>query len=245
VARYGEEAGRLEVGGRSGSFWWREIAKIRDGIGDLDGGWFIERVSKRVGDDNGTFFWYNRWLGDVSLRTRFSRLFELSNNKLCTVADMFRLGWEAGERRGVGEGCGLERRSWWRSVGFFINDIVLQSDISDRWQWNPDIQGGYTVSGAYQILTTPNDIPPVGVNDLIWHKQVPLKVSIFAWRLLRDRLPTKINLVRRGLINAETVGYVAGCGGDETTSLLFFSLCQLWLFMVAHQVVDWCFRCRP
>jgi hypothetical protein len=32
AARYGEEAGRLEVGGKSGSYWWKEIAKIRDGI---------------------------------------------------------------------------------------------------------------------------------------------------------------------------------------------------------------------
>jgi len=33
AARYGEEAGRLEVGGRSVSIWWREITK---------GGWFAE-----------------------------------------------------------------------------------------------------------------------------------------------------------------------------------------------------------
>jgi len=37
VARYGEEAGRLEVGGRSVSSWWREIAKIRDGVGENEG----------------------------------------------------------------------------------------------------------------------------------------------------------------------------------------------------------------
>jgi hypothetical protein len=30
---------------------------------------------------------------------------------------------------------------------------------------------------------------------LIWHPQVLLKVSIFVWRLLRDRLPTKANLL--------------------------------------------------
>jgi len=35
VARYGEEAGRLAVGGRSGSLW-REAAKICDGVG-VDG----------------------------------------------------------------------------------------------------------------------------------------------------------------------------------------------------------------
>jgi len=49
VARYGEAAGRLEVGGRSGSFWWREIAKIRDGDVGEEGGWFGARVSKVIG----------------------------------------------------------------------------------------------------------------------------------------------------------------------------------------------------
>jgi len=44
------------------------------------------------------------------------------------------------------------------------------------------------------------------VADLIWHKQVSLKVSIFAWRLLRGRLPTKSNMTTRGIISSETRG---------------------------------------
>ena len=40
VARYGEEAGRLEVGGRSGSYWWREVARIKDGVGEEGEVWF-------------------------------------------------------------------------------------------------------------------------------------------------------------------------------------------------------------
>jgi hypothetical protein len=39
VARYDEAAGRLMVGGRSGSVWWREISKICDGEGVVGGGW--------------------------------------------------------------------------------------------------------------------------------------------------------------------------------------------------------------
>jgi len=88
--------------------------KIRDGIGESEEGWFAERVSKRVGDGTSTFFWYDKWLEDVSLRTRFSRLFNLSNNKLCTVVDMFNLVGKTRERRGVGVGgYGRGRRSWW------------------------------------------------------------------------------------------------------------------------------------
>ena len=98
VVRYGEEAGRLEVGGRSVSIWLRDIVKIRDGIG-VDGGgggWFADRVVRRVGDGSNTLFWHDRWLGDVPLCRHFDRLFGLALNKLSIVADMFTLGCEVG-----------------------------------------------------------------------------------------------------------------------------------------------------
>ena len=43
---------------------------------------------------------------------------------------------------------------------------------------------------------------PDASENLVWHKQVPLKVSIVAWRLPKDRLPTKLNLQRRGILQA-------------------------------------------
>ncbi|XP_045830886.1 uncharacterized protein LOC123922185 [Trifolium pratense] len=58
---------------------------------------------------------------------------------------------------------------------------------------------------------------------LIWHPQVPLKVSIFAWRLLRDRLPTKANLVSRAILSSEAHLCVSGCGEVETSQHLFLS----------------------
>jgi hypothetical protein len=50
-----------------------------------------------------------------------------------------------------------------------------------------------------------------------------LKVSIFAWCLLRDRLLTKANLVARGIISPEVHFCVSGCGGVESTQHLFLS----------------------
>jgi len=94
MARYGEEVGRLEVGGRSGSHWWREVAKIREGVREADGGWFARRVSKVVGGGSNTLFWLDRWVEDVSLCRRFARLFNLATNKFSTVADMCSIAWE-------------------------------------------------------------------------------------------------------------------------------------------------------
>ncbi|GAU36546.1 hypothetical protein TSUD_277520 [Trifolium subterraneum] len=177
AARYGMEGGQLSEGGSRGSSWWREIVKIREGVGGLGGGWFRESVVKRVGDGASTFFWTDPWLGGFPLCERFERLFDLAVNKSCSIAEMSSLGWEA--------------------------------QFRDVWQWRPDPAVGYSVRGVYRILTSRAPVTLSPAEDLIWHKQVPLKVSIFAWRLLRDRLPTKENLVTRGYYQELILVYTA------------------------------------
>jgi hypothetical protein len=84
---------------------------------------------------------------------------------------------------------------------------------------------------TYQLLTSqPPDSLDV-VANLIWHKQVPLKVSVFAWRLSRDKLPTKTNLAFHGIIHPEAQYCAAGCGDMESAQHLFIScsiFCSLW-----------------
>ena len=55
----------------------------------------------------------------------------------------------------------------------------------------------------------------------LWNKQVPLKVVLFAWRLFRDRLPTKDNLLCRGVIPFDSRLCIAGCNSVETSTHLF------------------------
>ena len=104
-------------------------------------------------------------------------------------------------------------------------DVSLQPLSFDVWHWLPDPSEGYSVRGVYDMLTK-QEFPKVLHNvDLIWHKQVPLKVSIFAWRLLRDCLPTKLNLRAQGVINTEACHCVSGCGEMEDARHLFL-LCS-------------------
>jgi len=81
--------------------------------------------------------------------------------------------------------------------------------------------GGYSVRSEYQVLTSNDSQFFDASENLIWHSQVPLKVSILAWCLLRDRLPTKNNLLHRGIRFAENIFCTAGCGQVENAQHLF------------------------
>lgn len=104
-----------------------------------------------------------------------------------------------------------------------LSNVVLQDSIFDRWRWILDCTNGYSVKGTYQYLTMPDTELDTGLFDATWLKQVPQNVSVFIWRLLRSRLPTKDNLLRRRVLHDEDSLYVGGCGYLETTYHLFFN----------------------
>jgi hypothetical protein len=69
---------------------------------------------------------------------------------------------------------------------------------------------------------------------VLWRKDVPLKVSVFFWRLFWNRLPSKSNLVRQGIIPSEAQLCVTGCGLQESADHLFFScdfFGKIWQFV--------------
>jgi len=54
------------------------------------------------------------------------------------------------------------------------------------------------------------------VSEAVWHKNVPLKVSICLSRLLHNMWSTKDNLVCRGIIPSDSQLRVSGCGNNES-----------------------------
>jgi len=126
-----------------------------DGVGGDGAGWFLERVSRKVGDGVDTSFWSDWWLGEVPFCQRFRRLFDLAENKLHSVATMFSLGW--GEDENTWQ---WRRRLWvWEEellaeCRMLLSNVILQVDVSDRWQWLSDVVRGYLVRSAYHFLTS-------------------------------------------------------------------------------------------
>ncbi|MCI58784.1 receptor-like kinase, partial [Trifolium medium] len=90
------------------------------------------------------------WVDGTPLCERFGRLFDLAENKSATVAEMFSLGWGAGGEAWVWQ---RQLRAWEEEMlgecQTLLLNLSLQDHISDRWQWQSDLDKGYTVRGAY------------------------------------------------------------------------------------------------
>jgi hypothetical protein len=215
-ARYGVEGGRLLSGGRESSLWWRDIHDL------CREEWFSDHVSRSVGDGKTTCFWTDVWLGRVSFSVRYSRLYDLTVLKGELVFQLSQLGW--GENGGA---WSWRRRLFaWeeelvRELILLLGNVTLQVNKVDRWLWNLENSKSFTVRSAYNYLTAqiPTDtLVPVAS---LWHKDIPLKVVLFAWHLFRDRLPTKDNLFRRGVIDQNSLECAAVCGSVESSAHLF------------------------
>lgn len=62
-----------------------------------------------------------------------------------------------------------------------LRNVVLQDHILDMWWWIIDSINGYSIKRTYNYLTMACASSECGLFDDLWQKQVPLKVSMFAW----------------------------------------------------------------
>jgi len=105
-------------------------------------------------------------------------------------------------------------------VKILLSNVSLQDSKPDVWLRRMNPEDGYTVRGVYQMLMGQEMHVHDNFSDAVWHNSVPLKVSICAWRLLRNRWPTKDNLRCRGIISFDSQLCVSGCWQIESSDHL-------------------------
>ncbi|GKB55633.1 RNA-directed DNA polymerase, eukaryota, reverse transcriptase zinc-binding domain protein [Tanacetum coccineum] len=135
----------------------------------------------------------DNWLEGITLQCRFPRLYALETFKKCTCAERYLNGvwnwkWRRNPRNGIES-----------SQVLVLMDAhnVSFNDGADKWIWNIDNSHVFSVSNARHLIDNANLTP--GNRPTKWSKYVPIKINIFAWRLLLNRLPTKINLSDRDI----------------------------------------------
>nr|XP_027121228.1 uncharacterized protein LOC113738192 [Coffea arabica] len=157
-----------------GSEGWRRMVKVRV-LAERHIGWIVRSESSN--------FWFDNWLGTGGLA---ARLDSVSDHK---VADFVQNGaWDIG------------RISQWVPPGIVaeIGRILPpKGSLPDLMIWQLEPSGCFTLKTAFSLIQHHSGSSPLF--NRIWHPGVPLRVSFFLLRLLRDRLPLDCSLWRLGI----------------------------------------------
>ncbi|GKF23733.1 RNA-directed DNA polymerase, eukaryota, reverse transcriptase zinc-binding domain protein, partial [Tanacetum coccineum] len=117
------------------SFWLdiiRKVAVLRTkGINLLD------LIRKKLGSRLNTLFWEDRWLDDLALKHKFSRLYALDNYKQITVVEKINHALMVDTFRRPPRGDAEEAqlgKFYVKSVRQLIDDLILpKEEVATRW----------------------------------------------------------------------------------------------------------------
>ncbi|CAJ2632776.1 unnamed protein product [Trifolium pratense] len=199
---------------------------VVNGIDHLVGSFF-----KKIGNGGTTRFWHDSWLGPQSLKEVFPHLFLISVQKECSVQEVGR--WNSG------------RWEWvvrWRRNLFVWEEELHQSlmelltpiqlaNVEDEWRCHYTNGGTFSVSLLYKYLSgkiiTPISLDPELVRDLgfLWESLAPSKVIVFSWQLLRRRLPIRVNLAKRGIVEYDSTSFCVLCPMNHECESHLFGWC--------------------
>ncbi|GKV49682.1 hypothetical protein SLEP1_g56420 [Rubroshorea leprosula] len=217
---------------------WGDIIRI-GGKSEKIKSMLRNRFRWEVGEGCWVCFWRDIWVGNKSLRDLFPRLFQLAINKEGSVKENGT--WE-GERWKWGIEWRRERmdreKDEEKGLGVMLASIKLRKGVADLWQWRYDVERRYVVKTTYEFLAPEDRLLEGQLCKVIWCKMVPSKVGFFGWRLYLDRLPTRWNLRKRGVV-LQGDGMVCGLckEGVEDVNHLFCTCKVAWLGWV--KVFKW------
>ena len=198
---------------------WRGILSMVKSI-KLKGVDLLSLCRRKLGNGETVSFWDDCWCGDQSLKSKFPRIYLLDNDKGCNVANRLSLpDWGSVLRRNPRGGI---EASQFTDLRLLIEPVVL-SPHRDTWTWSLDVHKGFSVASIRSLI----DLHFLGanLNATRWNRSIPIKVNVFMWRAMLNKLPTRVNLDRKGIEVDSLLCPI--CHEDvETVNHIFFT-CDL------------------
>ncbi|GKE59948.1 RNA-directed DNA polymerase, eukaryota, partial [Tanacetum coccineum] len=102
--------------------------------------------------------------------------------------------------------------------------------------WDLNGDGVFRVKDVRNLLD--ETFLPKADTPTRWIKCIPIKVNVFVWKALQDRLPTRSNLVRRNIL-IDSLSCPICDGEPEDSSHLFFRCCLARDMTSDEMVVMW------
>nr|GEY85442.1 RNA-directed DNA polymerase, eukaryota [Tanacetum cinerariifolium] len=146
-----------------------------------------------------------REISDLPLSIRFPRIFALERTKAVSVAvERGDSSLNASFKRQVQDGVESHQ---WSELNLLLGSFIFSSS-SDRWSCDLNGEGMFHVKDIRSVL---DDLFLPSSNEATrWAKYVPIKVNVFAWRARLDRLSTRDNLSKRGVIMDSSLCPICG-----------------------------------
>nr|GEV12432.1 hypothetical protein [Tanacetum cinerariifolium] len=113
-------------------------------------------------------------------------------------------------------------------------DTVVLSNMGDRRFWDLNGDGCFCVKDVRRMLD--DMLLPISNVPSRWVKQIPIKVNVLAWKISMDRLPTRVNLHRRG-VQVSPISCPICCEALENLDHLLFC-CDL-AKDIARSICNW------
>nr|GEW56355.1 peroxisome proliferator-activated receptor gamma coactivator-related protein like [Tanacetum cinerariifolium] len=134
-------------------------------------------------------------LNSLKSKEKFPRIYALENCKDVSVAVKFSsVGGIQNYRR---EPRGGVEKQQFTEMNLTMNQICLAA-TDDRWSWDLNGEGSFVVKDLRNLID--DFMLPKEENVTRWIKYIHIKVNIFAWKVWLNRLPSRINLSRRGIL---------------------------------------------
>jgi len=202
-------------------------------------GWgrnFEDGFKWKVGDRKDIYFWKDSWQNGEPLKNAFPRLFSISSTKDAKLTDLgfWSNGvwvWQLAWRRLFFE--------WEKSMANQLSQHLLKARVAsgevDSWISKEGGFQTFSVNSAHNLVRKDFEANSSLIFCKLWRcKAVPSAVLI-AWRLMENKLATRVNLSRRGVLVDSLMCSL--CGKEEETCRHLFFDCSF-----ARQVWCLCYR---
>ena len=136
-------------------------------------------------------------------------------NKECTVAEKLQNSVITSFRRPVRGGAEASQLALLQET---IESSML-SNVEDRWVWSLNGEGVFRVKDVRVLLD--DSFLPNSPTATRWVKHVPIKVNVFACKVFLDRLPTRSNLVHRGVQVSDHMCSICSSAPEDSSHLFF------------------------
>ncbi|PWA46663.1 reverse transcriptase domain, Reverse transcriptase zinc-binding domain protein [Artemisia annua] len=214
---------------------WTEIVKMGD-RNTSDGRKYNSLFYGIVGDGKTLRFWIDLWIGDEPLKDAFPILFRLEKCKDVLIMKRVNLSGEVKNLKWDWRRAPTTQQEVSELFGILnlIYDYSWDSG-SHSWKWLGDDQGCFTVASAKRLISSSRNYGEFF--KMKWNGWIPLKCNVMAWRAEQDRLPTRMELTKRGMVLQDSLCPL--CADNPETSGHLFTAC-LFATEVWARIASWC-----